>query len=242
MARSGSLAACCAFTRRPAARRLTAQQPEVNVVRVALQAMAAVLGRHAIAAHQWAGRSAVAADREERRRLRLRTQQVIAYESGVTAEPDPLGGSEYVERLTTEIEKGAREYIRQIDAMGGTLRPSRTASCRTRFRRRPTISEGRGRGAADRGRREQVSKRRGGAAEAVSRRSGTGAAAGGAIAGGAGGAFGNGCYGRARTFGASGARNGEFAAAYFECCRAHVTVGEISDTLRTVFGEYREGF
>jgi methylmalonyl-CoA mutase N-terminal domain/subunit len=53
--------------------------------------------------------------------LAIRTQQVIAYETGVTNEPDPLGGSDYVERLTDEIERGAEDYIRRIDDMGGTL-------------------------------------------------------------------------------------------------------------------------
>ncbi len=58
----------------------------------------------------------------EAARLALRTQQVIAYESGVTAAPDPLGGSEYIEELTDEIERGAEAYIARIDKMGGTLR------------------------------------------------------------------------------------------------------------------------
>ena len=58
---------------------------------------------------------------EESARLALRTQQIIAYESGVTQEPDPLGGSYYVEKLTDDIERGAREYIDRIDALGGTL-------------------------------------------------------------------------------------------------------------------------
>jgi methylmalonyl-CoA mutase N-terminal domain/subunit len=58
----------------------------------------------------------------EAARLALRTQQVIAFESGVTAVPDPLGGSEYIETLTDEIERGAEEYIARIDKMGGTLR------------------------------------------------------------------------------------------------------------------------
>ncbi|MGA8026487.1 MAG: methylmalonyl-CoA mutase family protein, partial [Bryobacteraceae bacterium] len=58
---------------------------------------------------------------EQSARIALRTQQVIAYESGVTAVADPLGGSEYIEKLTVEIEAGAREYIARIDALGGTL-------------------------------------------------------------------------------------------------------------------------
>ena len=100
---------------------LTAQQPEVNVVRVTLQALAAVLGGtqslHTNSADEALGLPTAAAAR-----LALRTQQVIAYESGVTAEPDPFGGSVYMEQLTSDIEHGAFEYIHRIDQMGGTLR------------------------------------------------------------------------------------------------------------------------
>src|SRR5438270_4532468 len=99
---------------------LTAQQPEVNVVRVALQAMAAVLGGTQ-SLHTNAQDEALSLPSEQSARVALRTQQVIAYESGVTAVPDPLGGSEHIERLTDEIEAGAREYIQRIDALGGTL-------------------------------------------------------------------------------------------------------------------------
>ncbi len=99
---------------------LTAQQPDVNVARVTLQALAAVLGG-AQSLHTNSRDEALALPTEESARLALRTQQVIAYESGVTAEPDPLGGSEYVERLTDEIERGAESYIKRIDEMGGTL-------------------------------------------------------------------------------------------------------------------------
>jgi methylmalonyl-CoA mutase, N-terminal domain len=99
---------------------LTAQQPDVNVVRVTMQALAAVLGG-AQSLHTNSRDEALALPTEESARLALRTQQVIAYESGVTAEPDPLGGSEYVERLTDEIERGAESYIKRIDEMGGTL-------------------------------------------------------------------------------------------------------------------------
>jgi methylmalonyl-CoA mutase N-terminal domain/subunit len=100
---------------------LTAQQPDVNVVRVTMQALAAVLGG-AQSLHTNSADEALGLPTAEAARLALRTQQVIAYESGVTAEPDPLGGSEYVERLTAEIERGAEEYIGHIDRLGGTLR------------------------------------------------------------------------------------------------------------------------
>ncbi len=100
---------------------LTAQQPEVNVVRVTLQALAAVLGG-AQSLHTNSRDEALGLPTAEAARLALRTQQVIAFESGVTATADPVGGSEYIEKLTAEIERGAEEYIARIDKMDGTLR------------------------------------------------------------------------------------------------------------------------
>ncbi len=99
---------------------LTAQQPEVNVVRVALQAMAAVLGGTQ-SLHTNGKDEALSLPTEQSARIALRTQQVIAYESGIASQPDPLGGSDYIEQLTDEIERGAREYIARIDALGGAL-------------------------------------------------------------------------------------------------------------------------
>src|ERR1700737_299537 len=99
---------------------LTAQQPDVNVVRVSLQALAAVLGG-AQSLHTNAKDEALGLPTEESARLALRTQQIIANESGVTNTADPFGGSQYIEKLTDKIEQGAREYIDRIDAMGGTL-------------------------------------------------------------------------------------------------------------------------
>ena len=99
---------------------LTAQQPDVNVVRVSMQALAAVLGG-AQSLHTNGKDEALALPTEEAARLALRTQQVIAYESGVTDTADPVGGSYYIEQLTDEIERGARQYIERIDALGGTL-------------------------------------------------------------------------------------------------------------------------
>jgi methylmalonyl-CoA mutase N-terminal domain/subunit len=99
---------------------LTAQQPDVNVVRVALQAMAAVLGGTQ-SLHTNASDEALALPAEESARLALRTQQIIAYETGVTSVADPVGGSHYIEELTDRIEHGARDYLDRIDAMGGTL-------------------------------------------------------------------------------------------------------------------------
>jgi methylmalonyl-CoA mutase N-terminal domain/subunit len=99
---------------------LTAQQPDVNVVRVSMQALAAVLGG-AQSLHTNAKDEALSLPTEDAARLALRTQQIIAHETGVTSTADPFGGSDYIEQLTDEIERGAREYIERIDAMGGTL-------------------------------------------------------------------------------------------------------------------------
>src|ERR1700680_1843685 len=99
---------------------LTAQQPDVNVVRVSMQALAAVLGG-AQSLHTNGKDEALSLPTEESARLALRTQQIIAYESGVTNTADPVGGSYYIEQLTDDIERGARGYIDRIDAMGGTL-------------------------------------------------------------------------------------------------------------------------
>ena len=99
---------------------LTAQQPDVNVVRVSMQALAAVLGG-AQSLHTNAKDEALGLPTEDAARLALRTQQIIAHETGVTNTADPLGGSVFIENLTDEIERGAEEYIERIDAMGGTL-------------------------------------------------------------------------------------------------------------------------
>ena len=99
---------------------LTAQQPDNNVVRVALQAMAAVLGGTQ-SLHTNSRDEALSLPTADSALLALRTQQVIAFESGVTAEPDPLGGSIYVERLTDEIEAGVRLYLDRIDLLGGAI-------------------------------------------------------------------------------------------------------------------------
>ncbi len=99
---------------------LTAQQPDVNVVRVSMQALAAVLGG-AQSLHTNAKDEALSLPTEEAARLALRTQQIIAHESGVTHVADPMGGSYAIESMTDEIESGARRYIERIDGMGGTL-------------------------------------------------------------------------------------------------------------------------
>lgn len=99
---------------------LTAQQPDNNVVRVAFQALAAVLGGTQ-SLHTNSRDEAYALPTEDSVRLALRTQQIIAYESGVADLIDPFGGSYVVEALTHEIEKKSMEYIEKIDQMGGAI-------------------------------------------------------------------------------------------------------------------------
>ena len=100
---------------------LTAQQPEVNVVRTTIQALAAVLGGTQ-SLHTNSMDEALALPTEAAARVALRTQQVIAYESGVTQTADPLAGSYAIEQLTKEIEERASEYLEKIEVMGGMLR------------------------------------------------------------------------------------------------------------------------
>src|SRR5689334_8384865 len=99
---------------------LTAQQPENNVVRVTLQALSAVLGGTQ-SLHTNSMDEALWLPTEKAVRVALRTQQIIAHESGVADAVDPLAGSYLIEHLTDEIEKGAEDYIRKIDDMGGAL-------------------------------------------------------------------------------------------------------------------------
>jgi len=100
---------------------LTAQQPENNLVRTALQCLAAVLGG-CQSLHANALDEALGLPTEQAALLALRTQQIIASETGVANTIDPVGGSYVIEKLTSEIEAGASEYIAKIDAMGGMLR------------------------------------------------------------------------------------------------------------------------
>ena len=99
---------------------LTAQQPANNVVRVTLQALAAILGGTQ-SLHTNARDEALALPSEEAARLALRTQQVLAYESGVASVSDPLGGSWFVEKLTGDLEQQAENRLEKIRSLGGTL-------------------------------------------------------------------------------------------------------------------------
>lgn len=99
---------------------LTAQQPDNNIVRVTIQALAAVLGGTQ-SLHTNSKDEALALPTEEAVTVALRTQQIIAHESGVANTVDPLGGSYFIEKLTDELEAEAVEYIRKIDEMGGVV-------------------------------------------------------------------------------------------------------------------------
>ena len=100
---------------------LTAQQPNINIVRVAIQALAAILGG-AQSLHTNSRDEALALPTEEAVQIALRTQQIIAHETGVAKVIDPVGGSYAIEALTDAIEAGARAYIQQIDDLGGAVK------------------------------------------------------------------------------------------------------------------------
>jgi methylmalonyl-CoA mutase N-terminal domain/subunit len=104
---------------------LTAQQPENNIVRTALEALAAVLGG-AQSLHTNSYDEALGLPTEKAARVALRTQQILAAESGVASTVDPLGGAYYVEALTDELERRARAYLAEIEAQGGVLRAVET--------------------------------------------------------------------------------------------------------------------
>jgi len=99
---------------------LTAQQPEVNIVRTAIEALAAVLGGTQ-SLHTNSFDEALALPTEDAVRLALRTQQVIAHETGVVNTIDPLGGSYFLEHLTDELERQAHDYFQRIDELGGVV-------------------------------------------------------------------------------------------------------------------------
>jgi len=114
---------CCKlrFHTQTAGSSLTAQQPENNIVRVTLQALAAVLGgTQSLHTNSWD--EALSLPTEQSATIALRTQQIIAHESGVADTADPVGGSFYVEDLTNEIEKKVWEYLTKIEKMGGALK------------------------------------------------------------------------------------------------------------------------
>jgi methylmalonyl-CoA mutase, N-terminal domain len=104
---------------------LTAQQPDVNIVRTAIEALAAVLGG-AQSLHTNSRDEALGLPTEESARIALRTQQILAHETGVTNTADPVGGSIAIEEMTDAIERDVMDYLKRIDEMGGTLRAIET--------------------------------------------------------------------------------------------------------------------
>jgi methylmalonyl-CoA mutase N-terminal domain/subunit len=117
---SNARSLACRFHVQTAGSSLTAQSIDNTVVRTTIQALSAVLGG-AQSLHTNARDEALALPTEASARLALRTQQILAHESGVTETPDPLAGSYFVETLTTRLEEAANAYLEEIDAMGGTL-------------------------------------------------------------------------------------------------------------------------
>ncbi len=138
---------------------LTAQQPLNNVVRTSLEALAAVLGGTQ-SLHTNSFDEALALPTEEAVRVALRTQQIIAFESGVANTPDPLGGSWFVEKLTDEMEAAAYDYFARIDELGGMVEAIRAQLPPARDRRRRLRLPARARRApADRRRRQRLRPR-----------------------------------------------------------------------------------
>jgi methylmalonyl-CoA mutase, N-terminal domain len=219
---------------------LAAQQPDVNIARVTLQALAAVLGG-AQSLHTNARDEALALPTEDSALVALRTQQIIAHESGVTNTVDPLGGSYAIERLTDEIERGAEEYLDKIDAMGGMLKAIESGYVQREIQKAAYeyqkqieagdrvvvgvnryVTEGSGKPPLLRIdpeiERAQVERLR----DLYARRDGERVA---------------GVLGKV----GSVARSDEnLMPAIFEAVKACATVGEISDVLRKAFGEYQE--
>jgi methylmalonyl-CoA mutase N-terminal domain/subunit len=219
---------------------LTAQQPVVNVVRTTVQALAAVLGGTQ-SLHTNSLDETLALPTEENARIALRTQQVLAHESGVANTVDPLGGSYFVEELTRRMVDGACDYFRRIDAFGGMVEaieagfPQREIMDAA-FRYQMAVEKGEklivGVNAFEVEEEEPIpiltipddlAERQVGSLEAVRARRDAGAA------------------GRALDAlkrGAAGTEN--TMPLLLDCVRAYCTVGEISDALREVFGTYDE--
>jgi methylmalonyl-CoA mutase N-terminal domain/subunit len=219
---------------------LTAQQPDVNIVRTALEAMSAVLGG-AQSLHTNSRDEALGLPTEESARIALRTQQIIAYETGAVNTADPVGGSGYIEELTDEIERGVMEYLKRIDEMGGTLRAIETGFIQNEIQNaayewqravesgeRVVVGVNRfqqedGRGAQTfrvdpAGELAQVERLRQVRASRDARRVEKKLAA----------------LGRAASSGEN------LMPAILEAAKAFATLGEIADALRRVFGEYKE--
>jgi len=220
---------------------LTAQQPDVNIVRTALQALAAVLGG-AQSLHTNSRDEALSLPTEESARIALRTQQIVAYESGVTLTADPVGGSEHIEALTNAIERGVHEYLQRIDAAGGTLRAIETGYIQNEIQNAAYEYQR----AIEKGERTVVGVNRfqqqdGGAVQAFrldpaleqsqvdSLRQVRASRSQSAVAE------------RLAALERAARGDGNLMPPILDAAEAYATVGEISDRLRSVFGEYREG-
>jgi methylmalonyl-CoA mutase N-terminal domain/subunit len=221
---------------------LTAQQPDNNVVRVTIQALAAVLGG-AQSLHTNGRDEALSLPSEESAQIALRTQQIIAYESGVTKVPDPFGGSIYIEQRTDEIEAGAQAYIERIDGMGGTLAAIERGFIQSEIQNaayeyQKAVEEGRqvvvGVNRFKTNEPNEIKPFRINIdleAQQIERLRAVRASRSAATVE-------NSIRGLERA--AKGSEN--LLPHILEACRALATVGEISNCLRRVFGEYRESF
>ena len=219
---------------------LTAQQPELNVVRTALEALAAVLGGTQ-SLHTNSFDEALALPTEHAAKLALRTQQIIADETGVVATADPLGGSWYLEDLTNRLETEAYEYFERIEALGGVI-PAiernffQAEIAEAAFRYQAELERGErtivGVNRYDEGDPQEVpilridphleTHQRERVAEVRARRDSDSAAA---------------ALERLR---AEAADDTNLMPAIIDAARAHVTVGEMCDTLRATWGVWRE--
>jgi len=219
---------------------LTAQQPDVNLVRTAIQAMAAVMGG-AQSLHTNSRDEALSLPTEESARLALRTQQIIAYETGVTNTADPAGGSEHIEALTDSIERGVGDYLKRIDELGGTLKAIETGFIQNeiqnaayeyqreiesgarivvgvnRFQQdERTVPTFRLDPALERSQVERLREVRASRSQPLVEE-------------------------KLAALGQAARGGTNLMPPIFDAAEAYATVGEISDRLRAVFGEYREG-
>ncbi|MGD0783010.1 MAG: methylmalonyl-CoA mutase family protein, partial [Candidatus Aminicenantales bacterium] len=219
---------------------LTAQQPDNNVVRVAIQALAAVLGG-AQSLHTNSRDEALALPTEDSVRIALRTQQIIAHESGAADSIDPLGGSYFVERLTDELEARAKAVIAAVDGRGGVIKAIEEGFIQRQIQESAYIAQKRIDAARDvvvgvnryRIEREaapetlrvdpaaEAEQIRGVAAVKAGRDRKKAAAALAALR-------------------AAAAGPDNLLPPILEAVRAYASLGEISDVLRSAFGEYRE--
>ena len=219
---------------------LTAQEPYNNVVRTAVQALAAVLGG-ANSLHTNSLDEALSLPTREAALLALRTQQVIAHESGAAAHVDPLGGSFFVERLTRDLEDGARDYWRRIDDLGGMIEaieagyPQREiAESAYRFQREVELGERKVVGVNDRTGEDGAAVEtlyidEAAAAEQCDRLA--------ALRAGRDGAAVSRALDRLRE---TARGDGNLMPRLIDAVRAYATLGEMCDALRDVWGEYEE--